>query len=387
MKLEASGSGAHKKDTSVNSWFSWAGSKHKDKFVGIDSHDEDQSLTRIQKELEESIQKDATTQGEIFLVRILLKSGKLDLDFVSSSSGDSLAHASLQCSYSMEVYSSRLRGEFCVDSITIADLCTSRPIIPYILIPKVTSAKLHPFLVVFKTNEGSTKDRTEVDIKASSLRICLNEPCAIALLDFFIPKIFLDATGLYLQEKLDILIAPSYVHRSAMYGTGSLLLTLDIDAPIIIVPIDSSLDRGCLFLDMGHLVLTADVGSSDFELKSKLYDVYLSVPPVVDYNRVDNSTDLLEPFSLSLVTGSRHPEVAKTTISLKLLPGINCIVDSARFTQVLQITNVIMRVIESLQTTAPEPGGSINTPPVKTNDFSKMESKVAVVIQFIVITL
>ena len=164
-----------------------------------------------------------------------------------------------------------------------------------------------------------------------------------------------------------------------MYGTGSLVIKLDIDAPIIILPTDSSVDRGGLILDMGHLVLTADIGSNDFEVKSKLYDIFICLPPSVHYERLDNSNDLLEPFSLSLVTGSRNREIARTSVSLKIIPGLNLILDIDRFAQCLQIVSVVMNIIESIIPPNLEIEEAVKTQIAKGVDFSKMEKKVIVV--------
>ena len=303
-----------------------------------DLEDDEPALLSLQQELEDGFALESSSTADVFLVKVTLASGSIALRMNSHHSVP-IVSCALICSFSMDMFTSHLKGQFCVNNAVINDLYSPSPIVSCILSPR-TKEELgrggveKPFVGTYRITKGQIS-AVVIDIKAAPFKICLNEACTSQLLAFVVPRGSVDATAIYITNKLTVLISPHYEHRAAMEG-GSLKLSLDVEAPVLVVPIKSDQDSGSLYFDLGHLVLSAEQSGSTFLLSSQLLDINVCLPLTVKFTRVNDQDDLIEPFSLSFSMDTMHTETANSSIYFQVKPRISCVTNQSKFTRLLR---------------------------------------------------
>ena len=364
---------------SKSSWFSWGKKKEGvgDKFRPKAKVDEgDVPLEDVEEALERGLLDDVSK--EEYSLRLRMPHGKVTFEL--SSERAPVIFALLEMSIATDIRTSSVSGYFSIDHAVIADRHTLRPIIPYILAPPfdehssvgagsvsgsqspsrykdrldpIRSSPLRrpvaglavsdKFMVKFNTRGGTT----DVAISAFPLEICLNKDCIQRLL------YVIGGDSEQHQKEIEVVnrksrlarLAQQYIDKKAA-PTGSVNITLEMKAPLIMLPESCTLQKGCALVDMGNLVMTIVMDGSGLDLKANMTDIRAGLPHSVSFMRdfAAKGHELVRPFAIALTVQNQNTMQADMTITLDIHPEIRGVLDGDKLARLLRIVDVAVEM-------------------------------------------
>ena len=337
-----------------SSWWGWGSSRQSvDKsIVQIDRDgniEEDMSLEYLNRGL--GVGTDSTpvsSQDELmsnnmYLVRFGLESSAtLDL-YVD---GFSIAVASMALQIDAEVHAKSTTAVFSLKNLTMIDLITSNPIIRNVIaVQKHVLLSSNAFTtpsqegskpmtrVVFDSRDGKATCR----IFALPLEITWNTLCVQRLLEMF----------LYLTSELRSPVRSLIVQRqsktSTSASTGGIDVYLEIEAPKLIFPEDSSVDKGYVLLDTGHLAVSGNMSPNGMWWEVSLKAVNAGLPLTLDdmYRFGEQSLYLIKPFNISLSAQNIEKSIADMTVSIRVDPEVRGELDASKLARLLTVVQIV----------------------------------------------
>ena len=337
-----------------SSWWGWGSSRQSvDKsIVQIDRDgniEEDMSLEYLNRGL--GVGTDSTpvsSQDELmsnnmYLVRFGLESSAtLDL-YVD---GFSIAVASMALQIDAEVHAKSTTAVFSLKNLTMIDLITSNPIIRNVIaVQKHVLLSSNAFTtpsqegskpmtrVVFDSRDGKATCR----IFALPLEITWNTLCVQRLLEMFLYRTSA------LRSPVRSLIVQRQSKTSTSASTGGIDVYLEIEAPKLIFPEDSSVDKGYVLLDTGHLAVSGNMSPNGMWWEVSLKAVNAGLPLTLDdmYRFGEQSLYLIKPFNISLSAQNIEKSIADMTVSIRVDPEVRGELDASKLARLLTVVQIV----------------------------------------------
>jgi hypothetical protein len=257
------------------------------------SVDVDISIDDINDTFEKHIESEVS-----FLASLKLEGLLLGVKLTDESNAP-IAMFELQLSSSCEMRAMSTLLTLAVDNLVIRDLYSSNPPFPNI-VQGVSPSKP----VSFSLNATLLKSSTLLRLNADTMQICWTETCIMGLMKYFAES-HVNSTDVGLLYPV-ITFMKRYKYDLSL--TNDVDIKVEIDAPIFVFPVTSTLDTKALqsfvVFDMGHLSLdlTTAIKSSQFKCITKLSNVQsgISNSALSVLDTKGEKSQLIQPFDISV---------------------------------------------------------------------------------------
>jgi hypothetical protein len=205
-----------------------------------------------------------------------------------------------------------------------------------------------PFVIRFE----SIKEKTRVVLTALPLEVCLNRLCIQQILAMFqVPSlgrpVVLTRTPLPFNtpDHPDTAVqTPNHDYLSS----SSLEFIFEAEAPKIIIPEHTSIEKGYLLLDTGHLSVKGGMGSAGASSGGMWWEISLTSVnaglPLISsemYIFSERSLYLIRPFNLHTTVQTYDQSRADMTVSVVIEPSICGEIDAIKLSRVMHLIQVI----------------------------------------------
>eukprot|EP01034_Spumella_vulgaris_P021564 gene21564-27602_t len=136
---------------------------------------------------------------------------------------------------------------------------------------------------------------------------------------------------------------------------GDLEIVFEAYAPKIILPEDSTSDRGYLLLDAGYLAVNGSFGKEGFKVSVSLKDINAGLPQSTRdmYSFADKSLYLIKPFDLIVNVQNENKIVADMTVNVEIKPELRGEIDSVKLARLLKALGEVSGTFSGNKSSAP----------------------------------
>ena len=175
-------------------------------------------------------------------------------------------------------------------------------------------------------------------MRANSLEIFWNSKCIKEALTIVTT---VDSSTL-LQNPMVKKSMRAFASEASIYITQNINVSMEMDAPKIIIPESCGADKGCLVLDMGHFSLSGHKSVTDMNINMSLRSINANMPLKLDtiYGN-DTSQYLVKPFDFNICVANAPTDITDLVISLDVLPGLRMETDIPKISRLLQVANIV----------------------------------------------
>lgn len=337
------------------------------------------SISSILQVLEESNTKSFDTVHATFMCLKLTSSASLEVSMYDVP----IASAYMSLSALAKITTAGATAAIDLNNILAMDRCTPTPAIANIitvkqslsssLLPRALeqSARNQDFSVVFDSENGKSTLR----ISSLPLQFALNKICVQHLIGIFywsnpnaaalkakdsateaaaaataaaerMRKSEEDKTRAFSPQKDD------GARKKVPIRDDAFEFIFEADAPKIIVPEDSSSDRGYLLLDSGYLKVRGFIGQDGMQWAISLNDVNAGVPLTVSdmYTFGDAYPYLIKPFDIGLMIQNIDKSTSDISVDVDIKPELRGELDKSKLFRLL----VAIRQISDMLFLQPE---------------------------------
>lgn len=380
------------------SWFGgWGSSKSKAASASSLEAEQDVSLEDLQRDLEQAMTAHLVDMGSF----------TVDFSFVSStllsvtSSGQPIAQLRMGLSADCTLRGEGLHADVQMTDLLVTDEFTPSPVFKNLIAVRnsgsMNSSPGSPFSVSFNNSNGKIR----IGINALPLQVCMNKFCVQQILSVVqVPQTLSSVSEMRaLQNTYAVAMAGKghFVKQagdnqstatSAFYALGannpllahfdnsqaigqsegkheheheqslgvqssvsSIEITLEADAPKIVIPEDSCNDLGFLLMDTGHLSIKGQMGTSGMRWNVKLTDINAALPRCArDLYTVggENSMYLIRPFGIAVGVQTIDKSVADMTVSINVQPNIRGELSADKLSRLMHIIDIVPSTFQTL---------------------------------------
>ena len=252
-----------------------------------------------------------------------------------------IALASMDMTLNMDVKSERFVALLSIGNICLEDQCTVNPIISKIVKVQRNKPSGEEEVVssTFDVNYVVDGSKTKVKIEALPLEFTLNKEPIQRILGFF--TVFAMDEVRYMHRKPAITRFKKRKQRVKMNEEG-FELTFEAEAPKIIIPEDSCVDKGYLLLDTGHLIVIGHLGLKGMEWDVVLTEVNAGMPCSARdlYGFRTENLYLIRPFDVSVQMQTVDKTSSDMVVDVLIKPNLTGVLDSSKLAKLLHISRL-----------------------------------------------
>lgn len=310
------------------------------KRIDDDDDDDDEDSEIIAKISDIFSQSD---DNQLFDMRVNLESGIL---FTLTNENTKILNVGMSVKATGEKRKTRTTGMLSVDNVVIMDLCSPNPLRKNLMIQGNRSdvTKLDSASIV-KSNQSFFECHTEVvgetstyTMRANSLEIFWNSVCIKEAISIITA---VDSSTL-LQNPMVKKSMRAFASEASIYITQNINVSMEMDAPKIIIPESDSAENGCVVLDMGHFSLSGHKSVSDMNVKMSLSSINASMPLQLGAIYDDNNSQyLVKPFDFNISVSNEPTAITDLVVALGVLPGLRIETDISKISRLLQVANIV----------------------------------------------
>jgi hypothetical protein len=216
------------------------------------------------------------------------------------------------------------------------------------LTPLSFEKKQYPFVIQFEAK----KEKTKVTLTALPLEVCLNKLCIQQIIGMF--QVAPSGRPLLVSKSPSPLNSGVRVDQetaaAALVSSNNEFLSastfefvFEAEAPKIIVPEHSSVEKGYLLLDTGHLSVKGALSSSGMWWEISLKAVNAGLPLLASemYIFSEQSLYLIRPFNVHTTVQTYNKSVADMTVTVAIDPSICGEIDAIKLSRVMHLIQVV----------------------------------------------
>ena len=300
----------------------------------IDDDDEDDEDSELLAKISDIFSQ--SDENELFNMRVNLQSGVL---FTLTNEETKILNVGMSVKATGEKRKTRTNGMLSVDNVVIEDLCSPNPLRKHFVTQRIHSdSNLKNDQAFFDAKFEVVGETSNYTMRANSLEIFWNSKCIKEALTIVTT---VDSSTL-LQNPMVKKSMRAFASEASIYITQNINVSMEMDAPKIIIPESYGDDKGCLVLDMGHFSLSGHKSVTDMNINMSLSSINANMPLKLDTIYGDNTSQyLVKPFDFNISVSNAPTSITDLVISLDVLPGLRMETDIPKISRLLQVANII----------------------------------------------
>ena len=275
-------------------------------------------------------------ENELFNMRVNLQTGLL---FTLTNDIVQILNIGMSVKATGEKRQNRTSGMLAVDNLVIVDLCSPNPIRKHLITQSMNNNNSNnSSQSFFELNAEVIGETSTYIMQARSLEMFWNSVCIKEALTIITT---VDSSSLF-QNPMVKKSMRAFASEASIYITQNIRVSMEMDAPKIIIPESHNSDKGCLVLDMGHFSLSGHKSVTDMNIKMSLSSINVNMPlQLATIYSNDTSQYLVKPFDFNIYVTNAPTDITDLIISLEVLPGLRMESDISKISRLLQIANIV----------------------------------------------
>ena len=275
------------------------------------------------------------------------KSFMLRLSIVSSAtlllseSHSPIVLANMDMAVSLDAKSESITAQFSIGSLCVEDHCTADPIIKNIVeVQRDSPSEEKDTSSTFAVRYLQAGGNTRVKVEALPLEFTLNKAPIQRLLGFFAS---LAVDDVNFMRKRSGMGQPFKKKKRSKVKEEGFEVTFEAEAPKIIIPEESCVDKGYLLLDTGHLIVVGHLGLKGMEWNVVLTNVNAGMPHSARdlYGFRDDNVYLIRPFDVSVQVQTVDRESSDMVVDIFIKPNLTGVIDALKLAKILHISRLM----------------------------------------------
>lgn len=276
-------------------------------------------------------------ENELFNMRVNLQTG---LMFTLTSDVTQILNIGMSVKATGEKRQNRTSGMLAVDNLVIVDLCSPNPIRKHLITQSTNNVNSisNNSQSFFELHAEVVGETSTYVMQARSLEVFWNSVCIKEALTIITT---VDSSSLF-QNPMVKKSMRAFASEASIYITQNIKVSMEMDAPKIIIPESYDSNKGCLVLDMGHFSLSGHKSVADMNINMSLSSINVNMPlQVATIYSKDTSQYLVKPFDFNISVANAPTGITDLIISLGVLPGLRMESDISKISRLLQIANIV----------------------------------------------